>query len=104
MSRLHRTLLLAACARLSLSPPGRAAPNRAEVSAVLFRPDGRTALSTGFDGHLRAWDATTGQELSRVEAHKGGACGAALSPDGKYLATAGADRLVRLWDAATLKP
>jgi WD40 repeat protein len=105
MSRLHRILLLAVSASLSLPAAARAQPtNRSEVSAVLFRPDGKTALSAALDGRVRAWDVAAGREVNVVEAHRDCVYGAALSADGKRLATAGGDRLVRLWDAASLKP
>ena len=31
------------------------------VSKVLYTPDGRHILSTGRDGHMRLWNATTGE-------------------------------------------
>jgi WD40 repeat protein len=105
MARLFGTLTLAVCAALALPVPVRAQPsNRTEATALLFRPDGKTLLSTGLHGYIRAWDVVTGKESAQVVAHKDGVWGAALSGDGKYLATAGEDGLVRLWDAKTLKP
>jgi WD40 repeat protein len=105
MLRLRGILVLAATAALSLPAVARSQPtNRSEVTAVLFRPDGKTLISAGLDGQLRTWDVATGRDLSRVEAHKDCVYGAALSADGKRLATAGGDKLVKLWDATTLKP
>src|SRR5437899_2469252 len=86
MSRLHGTLVLAAALALALPAVARSQPtNRSEVTAVLFRPDGKTLISAALDGQLRTWDVATARELSRVEAHKDCVYGAALSADGKHL-------------------
>jgi hypothetical protein len=105
MSRLYGFLLLAACTILVVPRAAQAQPtNRTETTAVLFRADGKTLLSAALDGQIRTWEVATGRELAKVEAHRDGVHGAALSADGKLLATAGADKLVRLWDAGSLKP
>src|SRR5436309_13859392 len=100
MSRLHGTLVLAASAALVLPAVARSQPtNRSEVTAVLFRPDGKTLISAGLDGRLRTWDVAAAKEVNGVAAHPDCVYGAALSADGKHLATAGGDRLVKLGDA-----
>jgi WD40 repeat protein len=105
MARRYGFLLLTVWSALTLPRTVPAQPtNRTEATAVLFRPDGKTLISTGLDGQIRTWDVATGRELGKVQAHREGVFGAALSADGKVLATAGADRMVCLWDATTLKP
>jgi hypothetical protein len=105
MSRLHGTLVLAASFVLALPAVVRSQPtNRSEVTALLFRPDGKMLISAALDGRVRTWDVAARRDVNVVEAHKDCVYGAALSADGKHLATAGGDRLVKLWGAATLRP
>jgi WD40 repeat protein len=103
MLLVRRVALLTLAVLLPLAPSLRAQPtNRTEVTALLYAADGKTLTSAGLDGSLRKWDAVSGKELQRVEAHPEGVWGAALSADGKLLATAGADSKARIWDAAKL--
>jgi WD40 repeat protein len=77
--------------------------------AVGFGPDGRRAYSTGggpapwsdgTDSAVRVWDLETGQEIRRLEGHKGRVLDLAISPDGHRVLTGGDTRLI-LWDADT---
>jgi WD40 repeat protein len=81
---------------------------------LTFTADGKTILGVGHDQRsndgthgLRRWDATTGNELPRVNlvARRGWGC-YCLSPDGTTLAGVGAEeeQIVRLHDAATGTP
>src|SRR5436853_179279 len=53
------------------------------VLAVVFRPDGRTALSGGLDGTIREWDLASGRERRQLLGHTGPVSGLALSADGR---------------------
>ena len=66
-------------------------------------PGGKTLVTVHRGGLVRLWDATTGEERSRFQAHEDVAQRLAVSPNGKILATAGEDKTVKLWDAATGK-
>jgi WD40 repeat protein len=74
----------------------------AGVFGVASAPDGKGRVGR-LDGTVRFWDAETGKELRRTDAHVSGALCVAFSADGKRLATGGADNAVRLWDTETLK-
>ena len=68
------------------------------VISVAFSRDGRR-LATGTQaGVVTVWQAKTGQELRKWEAHQENVTGVELSPDGRYLATGSRDRTVKVWD------
>ena len=83
---------------LIIAPASSAPPNTTEITSLVYTPDGKTLISSGFDGSLRFWDIPQGKERAKIQAHKNGIYAIALSPDGKFIASAGGDRLVRLWD------
>jgi WD40 repeat protein len=74
-----------------------------EVRTVVFSPDGKQALSGGWEKELRLWDLQTGKEIRRFEGHAEGVRRAVFSPDGRRAISAGKDGTVRLWEVATGK-
>jgi hypothetical protein len=71
------------------------------VTTVVFSPDGTIVASGGADATVRLWEASTGQELHRLEGHAHGITEVAFSPDGRSLASASVDGSVRIWDVGT---
>jgi WD40 repeat protein len=71
------------------------------VLAVACAPDGRLLASGDEQGEVRLWDAATGAERGRWQAHEFGVNGVAFSPDSRTLATCGGDGRTRFWDIAT---
>src|SRR5262249_33930011 len=66
------------------------------VEAVVATPDGRRAISGGYDGHLRVWEIETGKELRAMKVGQGMAIsGVALSSDGKQLLAGSPANIVR---------
>jgi WD40 repeat protein/beta-lactamase regulating signal transducer with metallopeptidase domain len=116
-----------------LLPPGALARlgttrlrHAAEVTYVMFGPDGKTVVTAGRDGTIRLWDLGSGKEIRRFARPKAAApkplkgdvnaaimlmggrpndpsrfC-VALTPDGKMLA-AGSGSSVQLWEVETGK-
>jgi WD40 repeat protein len=74
-----------------------------EVRSVVFSPDGKQALSAGWEKEMRLWDLETGKEIRRFEGNADSVRRAVFSPDGKRALSAGKDGTVRLWDVATGK-
>src|SRR5437867_2879664 len=100
------------------SPPGRM-QHAASVEQLVFSPDGKVLVSSSWDGTLRLWDVSTGNEIRQF------ALGAntmlvstehglhlfrsgnefsffAISPDGMALAANKADKL-HFWEVSTGK-
>jgi len=74
-----------------------------ELRSVVFSPDGRQALSAGWDKVIRLWDLESGKEVRRFEGHTDSVRQAVFSPDGRRILSASKDQTVRLWDAASGK-
>jgi WD40 repeat protein len=71
------------------------------VRSAAFSPDGQRVVTASPDGTARIWDASTHQELAKLEGHFGWVWSAAFSPDGQRVVTAGQDGTARIWDAST---
>jgi WD40 repeat protein len=73
-----------------------------DVNDVAFSPDGSRLASTGDDGKLNVWDASTGRLISSLSGD-GSAWGPSFSADGSLVAAAwfGDDAPVRTLDLST---
>jgi RNA polymerase sigma factor (sigma-70 family) len=70
------------------------------VRHAIFSADGKALIAGDINGLIVFWDAATGKELRRFQAHHGSIDALAVSPDGKILAAAGG-RDIRLLDVVT---
>ena len=70
------------------------------IASVVFSPDQKSVLTTGFDKTVRLWDLASGKEQRCFKGHQGRACWAAFTPDGRRIVSCAsdADPTVRLWD------
>ena len=86
---LHRAVQ---ASRVRLSLPG----TTAEIS-----PDGSHLATSGPDGIVKIWDASSGQELLSMSGHTDKVQGLAFRFDGKRVASASHDGTARVWDVTT---
>jgi WD40 repeat protein/serine/threonine protein kinase len=80
---------------------------------AVLSPDGKYALACGDDRLVRLWrlpEAESqfqapipGDEIMRLEGHRGKVYSVDYSPDGRFIISAGIDQRLRLWEAATGK-
>jgi len=73
------------------------------VLALAITTYGQLLASGGQDGTIRFWEATSGRELARWEAHSSTVNVLAFTPDGQTLASVGADRALRLWNFSFIR-
>jgi WD40 repeat protein len=82
-------------------PLSREAAHRIRYSILVrelaFSPDGRRLASSGDDGAVRIWDASTGKKVLELQGHERVTNRLAFSPDGKTILSSGDDGQVYLW-------
>ncbi|MGI9002141.1 MAG: NB-ARC domain-containing protein [Pseudonocardia sp.] len=89
--------------RYGLTPPETAqirvlTGHTGEVTAVAWSPDGTLLATASYDGQVRLWNPTTGNNTTTLTGPTSGVTTVAWSPDSTQLATAGNDGQVRLWN------
>jgi cytochrome c len=91
-------LLLALAAEAALV--GHGGP----VRGVAVAPDGRTAITAGFDYNLILWDLARARPLARLVGHDAPVNAVAMFPDGRRAASVSDDGTLAIWNlaAATL--
>jgi WD40 repeat protein/CubicO group peptidase (beta-lactamase class C family) len=78
-------------------PPGeihRFVGHDLRVNGVAATPDGKTAVSGGYDGVVRVWDLDSGRELRQLGLPGEAVRTVAVSPDGRRVLSAGGGRSV----------
>jgi hypothetical protein len=69
------------------------------VWSAAFNHDATRIVSSGEDGTVRTWNATTGEQERVFEGHTERVFSAAFSHDGVEIVSAGEDQTVRIWNA-----
>jgi WD40 repeat protein len=82
-------------------PDAQPVPNAhvGEVFSCAFTPDGACALSAGWDGHLRLWDAITGTPVTGFQTGTKPVSACAVAPSGRFLLSGNLDGQLSIWDA-----
>mgnify|MGYP001107025927 CR=1 FL=1 len=76
-----------------LAHPGR-------VNSLALSPDGKRAVTGGYDKTAKVWDIATGKELFALsEEHEAEVNCVAFSPDGKQIASGDGSGEIKVWDA-----
>lgn len=72
------------------------------LTSLAASPDGRWLVSSACygDSTIRVWNAVTGNEHARLDAHTSWVSSLVFSLDGSRLYGAGADQAISVWDAA----
>ncbi len=88
------------------APSGATPTGHAEdmVTCLAFDPKGTTLLSAAWDGTIKLWDITSGNERAGFRGHDEPITALALAPKGQQLATAGADKRLKVWTPASSSP
>ena len=71
------------------------------VTCAAFSPDGRYAITGGWDKIAILWDVVSGSEVRVFDAHTDWLSAVAFSNDGSKVLTGGYDRTLRLWDSSS---
>ena len=95
-------------AREAVLPQPQALPlmgHKGAVPLVAIPRRGNAVATAGTDGTIRIWDATTGDQLHKLQIARK-AAGMAFAPDGKTLVSlsSGKKTVLVLWDAVAGKP
>ena len=69
-----------------------------DVTAVTFSPDGSTLAAGSHAGHVRLWNASTGDSVTVLGVHYTPVSSVVFSPDGTLLASGTRQGDVLLWD------
>ncbi len=95
-------VMLRSAATGELLTPALTPQHKAAIADVEFSADGRTLVTSSFDGAILLWDVATGNALHPPPAgHTARVLVTAFSPDGRTLASGSTDATIRLWDVTT---
>jgi WD40 repeat protein/serine/threonine protein kinase len=72
--------------------------HRSGTFGLSFSPDGRFLATAGAEGHVRIWNARTGQAVAVLSGHPPHVTNVAFSADGMRLASCGQTAELKVWD------
>jgi len=79
-------------------------PTKSSVWSLVFSPDDRQLLSTGWSTEASLWTLASAGLPQLLTGHQLNVWSAVFSPDGATIATTSSDQSISFWDTATLAP
>lgn len=76
-------------------------PGNAEVTPLVFSPDGKILAATGAGNVIHLWDAATGTRTASLAGHTTTIHSLAFSSDGRVLASGDVGKSIKWWDVTT---
>ncbi|WP_321421351.1 TIR domain-containing protein [uncultured Methanobacterium sp.] len=73
------------------------------LKAVAITPDGKFAVSGGWDKNICLWNLVTGECLETLKGHDDWISCVDITPDGKFAVSGGWDKVILMWDLQTGK-
>ena len=87
----------------SHKPLSRLLGHQKQVNHVTFSPDGLYIASSGWDNHVKLWNARDGAFISTLKGHVGPVYMSCFSPDSRMLVSGSKDTTLKVWDVRTGK-
>ncbi len=87
----------------SAKPVSRLLGHQKQVNHVTFSPDGAYIASSGWDNHVKLWNAHDGAFLFTLRGHVGPVYMSCFSPDSRLLVSGSKDTTLKVWDLRTGK-
>ena len=82
-------------------PLARLLGHQKQVNHVTFSPDGLFIASSGWDNHVKLWNARDGKFIATLRGHVGPVYMTCFSPDSRLLVSGSKDTTLKVWDTKT---
>ena len=99
---MEKTDLFQDCIESELPHGLKARIDKAQVTDIVFSPDG-TRLAAGGDDRIWIYDTASGSQFAMLSGYTERVRALALAPDNSLLASGSEDNTLRLWDIATAR-
>ena len=87
----------------STKPLARLLGHQKQVNHVTFSADGLFIASSGWDNHVKLWNARDGKFISTLRGHVGPVYMTCFSPDSRLLVSGSKDTTLKVWEMRTGK-
>ena len=84
-------------------PLARLHGHQKAVNHVTFSADGLLIASSGWDNHVKLWNASDGKFIATLRGHVGPVYMTCFSPDSRFLVSGSKDTTLKVWEMRTRK-
>ena len=84
-------------------PLARLLGHQKAVNHITFSADGLFIASSGWDNHVKLWNARDGKFVATLRGHVGPVYMTCFSPDSRFLVSGGKDTTLKVWEVRTGK-